>query len=83
MPVPEAGPDALEARFPAVVGKWGIDATKPPPYRPEREAYRRDLPMHWGEIDLADYLGAPDAGADGGNGAERRPVPSGAEPRTD
>jgi 2,5-furandicarboxylate decarboxylase 1 len=69
VPVLEAGGETAESRFPSVVGKWGIDATKPVPYRPEREAYRRDFPMYWGEVNLADYLGPPEAGRAGGNGA--------------
>ncbi len=57
-PVLEAGPETAESRFPSVVGKWAIDATKPVPYRAaERENYERAWPPHWGEVRLADYLG--------------------------
>lgn len=55
-PVVGALPDTEETRFPSVVGKWGIDATKPPPYRKERSNYERAWPAHWGEVSLSDYL---------------------------
>lgn len=56
-PLLGALPNTAETRFPSVVGKWGIDATKPPPYRPERTDYERAWPKHWGEVDISDYLG--------------------------
>ncbi len=56
VPIPGAMPDTENTRFPSVVGKWGIDATKPVPYRPERKNYERAWPLHWGEVRLADYL---------------------------
>ncbi len=56
-PVLEAGPDVEQTRFPSVVGKWAIDATKPVPYRTaERKNYERAWPDHWGKVKLADYL---------------------------
>jgi 2,5-furandicarboxylate decarboxylase 1 len=54
-PILEANPQAASTRFPSLGGKWGIDATKPPAYRPERADYERAWPMHWGNVDLADY----------------------------
>jgi 2,5-furandicarboxylate decarboxylase 1 len=55
-PVLGAMPDTAQTRFPSVVGKWGIDATKPVPYRKERrQDYERAWPMHWGEVHLDDY----------------------------
>lgn len=56
-PIEGALPDTAESRFPAVVGKWGIDATKPPPHRgAERAGYERAWPVGWGEVHLSDYL---------------------------
>ena len=55
-PVLEAFPHTAETRFPSVVGKWGIDATKPVPYRRERKEYERAWPPAWGEVSLEDYL---------------------------
>ncbi|MGH8937264.1 MAG: UbiD family decarboxylase domain-containing protein [Acidimicrobiia bacterium] len=56
-PVIGAMPDTEDSRFPALVGKWGIDATKPVPYRKaERQDYERAWPLHWGEVSLEDYL---------------------------
>jgi len=50
-------PDTEATRFPAIVGKLGIDATKPVPFRSaERRNYERAWPMGWGEVKLADYL---------------------------
>ena len=55
--IEDATPTAKDTRFPSVVGKWGIDATKPPPYRPERRKdYDRAWPLHWSEVRLEDYL---------------------------
>jgi 2,5-furandicarboxylate decarboxylase 1 len=55
-PVLGAMPDTAQSRLPSVVGKWGIDATKPVPYRAERRRdYERAWPMHWGEVGLDDY----------------------------
>lgn len=46
-----------DTRFPSVVGKVGIDATKPPPYRAEaRKDYERAWPLHWNDVRLEDYL---------------------------
>ena len=56
-PVFEASPDTAQTRLPSVVGKWGIDATKPVPYRAaERKNYERAWPMAWGSVKLDDYL---------------------------
>jgi 2,5-furandicarboxylate decarboxylase 1 len=56
-PVLEAGEATARSRFPSVVGRWGIDATKPVPYRSaERALYERAWPEHWGELKLADFL---------------------------
>jgi 2,5-furandicarboxylate decarboxylase 1 len=56
-PVEGAFPHTAETRIPSVVGKWGIDATKPVPYRSEeRKNYERAWPIGWGEIRLEDYL---------------------------
>ncbi|MCX7012600.1 MAG: UbiD family decarboxylase [Candidatus Sumerlaeota bacterium] len=56
-PILGAFPNTHETRFPAVVGKWGIDATKPVPYRQEeRRNYERAWPLNWGKVRLADYL---------------------------
>jgi 2,5-furandicarboxylate decarboxylase 1 len=55
--IPEASPHAETLRFPSVVGKWGLDATKPVPYRAAaRKLYERAWPKHWGEVKLEDYL---------------------------
>jgi UbiD family decarboxylase len=52
-----AFPTTEENRFPSVVGKWGIDATKPVPYRAaERKMYERAWPIGWGQVKLEDYL---------------------------
>jgi 2,5-furandicarboxylate decarboxylase 1 len=56
-PVEGAFPHTAETRYPSVVGKWGIDATKPVPYRAaERKNYERAWPLGWGQVKLADYL---------------------------
>lgn len=56
-PVLEASPDTVETRFPSVVGKWAIDATKPVPYRAaERRPHTRAWPIGWGEVKLEDYV---------------------------
>lgn len=56
-PVEGAFPHTKETRLPSTVGKWGIDATKPVPYRAEeRKNYERAWPMGWGEVKLEDYL---------------------------
>lgn len=56
-PILEASPEAAQSRFPCVVGKWGIDATKPVPYRAaERKNYERAWPLNWGAVKIADYL---------------------------
>jgi UbiD family decarboxylase len=57
-PVEGAFPHTAETRFPSVVGKWGIDATKPVPYRAaDRKNYERAWPISWGRVKLEDYLG--------------------------
>lgn len=58
MPLVDALPDTKDTRFPSVVGKWGIDATKPMPYRTQRQAFDRAWPKNWGKVKLSDYLGA-------------------------
>jgi 2,5-furandicarboxylate decarboxylase 1 len=56
-PVLEAGERTAHSRFPALVGRWGIDATKPVPYHhAERALFERAWPLHWGEVNLSDYL---------------------------
>ena len=56
-PILEASPDAAESRFPSLVGKWGIDATKPVPYREsERKDFERAWPIDWKNIKLEDFL---------------------------
>jgi len=56
-PIVEALPDTAQTRHPSVVGKWGIDATKPVPYRSaERRNYERAWPIGWGQVKLEDYL---------------------------
>lgn len=51
-------PTTEETRFPSVVGKLGVDATKPAPYRAAaRRNYERAWPIGWGEVKLTDYLG--------------------------
>ncbi len=60
-PVLEAGPETEQTRFPSVVGKWAIDATKPVPYRAaERRNYERAWPPAWGQVKLEDYLDEED-----------------------
>ncbi len=56
-PILEAFPHTAESRYPSVVGKWGIDATKPVPYRAaERKNYERAWPIGWKQVKLEDYL---------------------------
>lgn len=56
-PVAGALPTTEETRFPSTVGKWGIDATKPVPYRAERRReYERAWPKNWGKVSLGDYV---------------------------
>jgi UbiD family decarboxylase len=56
-PIIGAFPNTEETRFPSIVGKWGIDATKAVPYRAaERANYERAWPIAWGEVRLRDYL---------------------------
>jgi 2,5-furandicarboxylate decarboxylase 1 len=56
-PIVEAGERTTRSRHPALVGRWGIDATKPVPYRAaERANYERAWPEHWGDVNLADFL---------------------------
>lgn len=54
--VPEAGPAAQANRFPSLVGKMAIDATKPVPYRTNRKEFDRAWPIDWFEVKLEDYL---------------------------
>jgi UbiD family decarboxylase len=56
-PIVEASPAAADLRFPSVVGKWGLDATRPVPYRAaERRNYERAWPVAWGKVRLEDFL---------------------------
>jgi UbiD family decarboxylase len=56
-PVIEAFPHTSNTRLPSMVGKWGIDATNPVPYRAaERKNYERAWPIAWGDVRLEDYL---------------------------
>ena len=55
-PIFEASADTRETRFPSIVGKWGIDATKPVPYREARKDFERAWPIGWGEVKLEDFL---------------------------
>ena len=55
IPIEGATPDTAQTRAPAVVGKWGINATKPAPFRPERRNYERAWPIGWGKVKLEDY----------------------------
>jgi len=56
-PVEGAFPHTQQTRLPSVGGKWGIDATKPVPYRAEeRRNYERAWPIGWGEVRLEEYL---------------------------
>jgi 2,5-furandicarboxylate decarboxylase 1 len=55
-PVVDARADTAQTRVPAIGGRWGIDATKPVPYRVERSDYERAWPRGWGEVSLADYV---------------------------
>jgi UbiD family decarboxylase len=56
-PLLQALPETAHTRFPAVVGKWAIDATKPAPYRAsERRNYDRAWPIAWQSVKLKDYL---------------------------
>jgi 2,5-furandicarboxylate decarboxylase 1 len=56
-PVLDAFPHTAQTRYPSVVGKWGIDATKPVPYRAaQRKDYERAWPLNWGRVNLDDYL---------------------------
>lgn len=49
-------PSTEETRFPSIVGKLGIDATKPVPFRvAERRNFERAWPIGWGEVKLDDY----------------------------
>ncbi len=55
-PIVGARADTAQTRVPAIGGRWGIDATKPVPYRVERADYERAWPKGWGEVSLADYV---------------------------
>ena len=54
-PVLDAFPQTAQTRYPSIVGKWGIDATKPVPYR-RTNNYERTWPVSWGRVNLDDYL---------------------------
>lgn len=57
VPLVDVRPDAADTRFPSLGGRMGIDATKPPASRAgARATFDRAWPLHWGEVDLADYL---------------------------
>ncbi|WP_432838719.1 UbiD family decarboxylase domain-containing protein [Dactylosporangium sp. CA-092794] len=59
-PILDAGPATAQTRFPSLIGKWGIDATKPPRYRAaDRDRYGRAWPIGWGRLTLADFLDPP------------------------
>jgi 2,5-furandicarboxylate decarboxylase 1 len=50
-------PEAEDTRFPSIVGKIGIDATKPISYRAnEHRIFERAWPIGWGEIKLSDFM---------------------------
>jgi 4-hydroxy-3-polyprenylbenzoate decarboxylase len=55
-PLLDASESAASMRFPAVGSRWGINATKPPAYRPERRDYERAWPLDWAQTRLEDYL---------------------------
>jgi UbiD family decarboxylase len=38
-----------------MVGKWGIDATKPPSHKNVEREFFKAMPKHWGEVSLKDY----------------------------
>ncbi len=52
----DAGPGAESSRFPSVASRWGINATKPVPYRKERSDYERAWPPLWHDVRLEDHL---------------------------
>ena len=52
----DATPDTVHTRYPAVASRWGINATKPAPYRSERSDYERAWPVDWATTKLEDYL---------------------------
>jgi len=59
-PILAASPDTAQTRFPSVVGKWGIDATKPVPYRTaERKNFERAWPKAWNQALLAYFVDRP------------------------
>jgi UbiD family decarboxylase len=66
IPLEGATPETAQTRAPATVGKWGIDATKPPPFRAERRNYDRAWPIGWGEVKLEDYIATPNGGPNEG-----------------
>jgi 2,5-furandicarboxylate decarboxylase 1 len=55
-PEAEASESAASMRYPAVGSRWGINATKPPAYRPQRRDYDRAWPLDWATVSLEDYL---------------------------
>lgn len=54
-PESEAGPEAASSRSPSLASRWGINATKPAPYRTERSDYERAWPPLWQDVRLEDY----------------------------
>jgi 2,5-furandicarboxylate decarboxylase 1 len=51
-----ASPGSKSSRFPSVGSRWGINATKPVPYRPERSYYERAWPPGWDSVRLQDFV---------------------------
>jgi UbiD family decarboxylase len=55
-PQVEASEAAVSSRYPALGSRWGINATKPPRYRPAlRRDYDRAWPIDWATLRLEDY----------------------------
>jgi 2,5-furandicarboxylate decarboxylase 1 len=52
----DATETTAETRYPAVGSRWGVNATKPAPYKPERRDYDRAWPIGWATTRLEDYL---------------------------
>ena len=55
-PEVDASQGSAASRFPSVGSRWGINATKPVPYRKERSDYERAWPPEWQTVRLEDYL---------------------------
>jgi 2,5-furandicarboxylate decarboxylase 1 len=51
-----ASPNSKSSRSPSVGSRWGINATKPVPYRPERSDYERAWPPGWDSVRLEDFV---------------------------